>query len=1150
MQKSFTKLCAVLCILLACAESHAQDAMVRGNDARRHAGMISLREMFTALENNLQVGFSYSAAQVEGKWVADRFARIPSAQLDEQLAKALVPAGLQAVRISAHDYAIRTIASPTASKTADLSVSGLVTDADGQPLPGVSVHEKGTSNGTATNNLGRYSIRVAGAASVLVFRSVGFVTQEKAAGRGDVNITLVSDVKELNSVVVTALGIKREEKALGYSIATLKGDQVATVKEVNVANALSAKVSGVNVRAVSSDPGASVFVTIRGQRSLQGDNNPMYVVDGVPIAGGVRSPKEPVGRGVVDYGSPISDINPDDIATVTVLKGASASALYGTRALNGVILITTKSGSGAKKGLGVSVNSSAMFDRAWLFPQFQNEFGSGNRPGTTETISTASWGPRLDIGTKHVQWDSPLDGSGNRIPTDWVSYPDRQKDFYQTGFTLTNNIAITGANKDGDFRLSYTNLTNEGIVPNTDLKRNTLNLSAGYVLHPKVKVSTNVGYTNNKSDNRPTFNRESASNIVYTTTPNVDVKKLRNYWLPGEEGRKQYSHVPGTVDNPFFVAYEFINGFNRDRLLGNVEVNIELAKGLTLMGRTAMDTYNEIRESKRPFGSVRNPIGAYSMETEKFTERNTDFLLTYQRHINTDFFFSIAGGANRMHQKGQSTFQGADALSIPKLYNIGNAAAGSVRNTTNFWEQRINSVYGMGQVSFRNYLFLDLTARNDWASPLPSNNNSYFYPSVSLGWVISDMLKIQSGPLNFAKIRANWAQVGGKPDPHQLYNTFLFGQDWNTAKKATQDATLLNNNLKPLIATSTEIGADFRFFNGRLGLDVTWYNAVTSNQFIRIGTTMASGYNQKLINGGEIRNRGIEATITGTPVKGAFQWDVSANFTRNRNKVLSLGEGMKEYILGSSEGVQFEARVGEEMGNMYARSWATVPDGEHKGEPLINDGGEYTRLSVWTKIGNFNPDYQVGFSNTFSYKGFALNVLIDWRQGGQFHSYVAKNLLSDGRTKTTLPGRDQATGGLAWTDGSGERRNDGSILYGYVYNDATGKYEANTQILDPEAYYGTYYWDYLSRSTFDATYVKLREASLTYNFPKKILGRLPISNLNFSLIARNLFTWTAADMGYDPETAMTVSNNAIGQGVGSWSLPYTRSFGAKLGFNF
>ncbi len=417
-----------------------------------------------------------------------------------------------------------------------------------------------------------------------------------------------------------------------------------------------------------------------------------------------------------------------------------------------------------------------------------------------------------------------------------------------------------------------------------------------------------------------------------------------------------------------------------------------------------------------PFATLRRVL----LETEKFTERNTDFLLSYRKQANQDFSIGASVGANRMHQKFQSTFQSAGALAIPGLYTISNAAAGSVTNDTYRWEQRINSVYGMMQASYRNYLFLDVTARNDWASTLPEENNSYFYPSVSLAWVLSDMLQIKSGPVSFAKIRANWAQVGGKPDPLELLNIFRFGTDWEAVKKATQDGTLKNYNLKPLISTSTEIGADVRFFNGRLGLDFSWYNTETVNQVVRISTTMASGFNSKLINGGRVRNRGIEALITGTPIKGAFQWDVTANFTKNKNKILSLPDGMTEYILGSSEGVQFEARVGEELGNMYARSWATVPDGPHKGEPLINDGGEYTRLGVWSKIGNYNPDFMVGFSNTFSYKGFALNVLIDWRQGGQFHSYVAKNLLSDGRTKTTLPGRDEATGGLPWTDGSGE----------------------------------------------------------------------------------------------------------------------------------
>ena len=1150
MQKSFTRFIApLLTLLILCSAlpSSAQETLVRGT--ARAAGKTSLHNVLASLEARFKVHFSYNYEQIADKYVTGG----QHGDLDQQLGRMLPPLGLTAVKLGEADYAIRPKAAAenktTAAKPFDITVRGVVTDTEGEGLPGVTVKEKGTGNGTTTDVNGRFSLKVAGAGSILQFSSLGFVTKEAPAGDGSLTVQLVSDVRNLNSVVVTALGIKRQEKALGYSIATLNADKVATVKEVNIANALSGKVAGVNVRSTSSDPGATSLVTIRGQSSFTGYNQPLYVVDGVPIAGAVRNPKQPVGQVVVDYGSTISDINPDDIASVTVLKGASASALYGSRALNGVILITTKSGSGAKKGLGVSVNSSTMFDRAWLFPKFQNQFGAGDRAGTEETISDATWGPRLDIGTKHVQWDSPLDANGDPIPTDWVSYPDRHKDFFQTGITLTNNIAVTGNNKDGNFRLSFTNLTNEGIVPNTDLSRNTINLAAGYNLSPKVKVSTNIGYTKNSSGNRPTYNRGSVSNIVYTTTPNVNMKKLRNYWKPGKEGIEQFSHLPGDADNPYFVAYQFINSYDRDRLTGNVEININLTKDLTLMGRTGMDMFSENRESKRPFGSVRNPSGAYGIETENFREQNTDFLLTYKKDLSRDWNISLSAGANRMDQTGRGTSQSSESLVIRGFYNISNAAAGTVRNFSSRFHKRINSVYGMGQVSFRNYAFLDLTARNDWSSTLPEANNSYFYPSASFSLVLTDMLKVTSGPVSFAKLRANYAQVGGDPGPYELTNTYGFGQDWGDVKRANMAYTLKNNNLKPLIATSYEFGGDMRFFNGRLGLDFTYYNTVNKNQILTIPTTMASGYSSKLINAGKIRNKGIEITLSGTPVKGDFTWDISSVFTRNRNKVITLTEGVSNFLLGSAEGVRYEVREGTEMGDFYAQSWRTVPDGEFKGQPLLDSDGSYQRVNEYVKIGNYNPDFMVGLTNTFTYKGFTLNVLIDWRQGGEFYSYVAKNLLSDGRTETTVPGRDPQTGGLAWTDDAGRQRTDGMILHGYI-DDGTGKYAKNTKITDPENYYGEYYWSFNGRSTFDASYVKLREASLTYVLNNKALGRWPISNVSLALIARNLFSWTAAEQGYDSETAMTISNGSFSPGVASWSLPYTRSFGFKVGFNF
>jgi TonB-linked SusC/RagA family outer membrane protein len=1153
MQKSFTKLYApwsalLLLLLLLTNTITAQQLMVSSGHTLGETGTISLQQLLADIETKHRVSFNYSPAQVAGKFVTAKQPRFTADNLQGQLTKMLLPLGLQVIKLSEQDYAISTFVAVPKTTLQTVVVTGMVRDEKGAAIPGVSVHEKGTTNGTATDANGNFSIPVAGSNAVLIFRSVGYHSKEQSVENGNMQVRLIADVRSLDDVVVTALGIRRQEKALGYSIATLKSDQVSTVKEVNIANALSGKVAGVNVRSTSSDPGGTSLVTIRGQSSFEGYNQPLYVVDGIPIAPPVRNPKQPVGEAVVDYGSTISDINPDDIASITVLKGASASALYGSRAINGVILITTKSGTGNTKGLGVSVNSSAMFDQPWLFPKFQNEFGAGDRAGSDETISEATWGPRLDVGTKHVQWDSPLDANGNPIPTDWVSYPNRHKDFFRTGSTFTNNIAVTGNNKDGNFRLSFTNLKNEGIIPNTDLKRNTLNLAAGYMLHPKVKVSTNIGYTKNSSGNRPTFNRGSVSNIVYTTTPNVDIRKLRNYWMPGKTGLEQFSHLPGNADNPYLVAYEFINGYDRDRMTGNVELNIQITKELSLMGRTGMDLYSESRESRRPFGAMRNPTGAYAIETEYFREQNTDFLLSYKKQLNTDFFISVSAGANRMNQLTKGTSQKTESLVIPQLFNISNAKAGTVQNNSGRYTKRINSVYGMGQVSFRNYAFLDLTARNDWSSTLPVSNNSYFYPSASLSLIVSDMLNIKSDVLSFAKLRVNWAQVGGDTDPYNLYNTFSFGQDWGKVKLGNISNMLKNNHLKPLIATSHELGADVRFLNGRLGLDFTYYNTIDRNQIMKVPVTMASGYNLMIINAGKISNKGIEIALNATPLAGPFRWDMQVNYTRNRNTVQELYPGTSSYLAGGAEGIRFQVQEGSQMGDMYAQGWATVPDGEFKGQPLLDQDGSYQKVNDYIRIGNYNPDFMIGFSNTFTYKGFALNLLIDWRQGGNFFSYVAKNLLSDGRTQTTINGRDPQTGGLAWNDGTNQRT-DGMILDGYI-EESPGKYKKNDVITDPENYYGEYYWSFNGRSTFDASYVKLREASLTYNFSKKLLGKFPLGNLSVSLIARNLFTWTAAEQGYDPETAMTISNGSFSPGVASWGLPYTRSYGCKVGFNF
>lgn len=1034
-------------------------------------------------------------------------------------------------------------------------VSGNVKDQLGDPLIGVSVSVKGTSQGTITDHNGNYSLTVSERNVILVFSYISYLSQEVNVGNQSViNVSLKENIEQLEEVVVTALGIKRSEKALGYSVAQLNESAVTNAKSANMISSLSGKVSGVNIRSSASDPGSTVLINIRGQRSLAGDNQPLIVLDGIPVNNSVNNTTSQLGssnRQVVDYGNPIADINPDDVASISVLKGAAAAALYGSRAANGVILITSKSGESQKKGIGVSVNSSLSFDEAWQFPKFQNVFGSGTREGTDDVISGASWGPRLNTGKKHVQWDSPTDESGNPIPTDWLSYPDRVKDFFETGSTWITNVAVSGANESGDFRLSFTNMDNKGIVPNTDLKRNNINLTAGYKLHPKLKVNTNITYTNNKSDNRPTFNRESAVNIIYTMPANINVKKLRDYWKPGLENIGQNSPVPGGNDNPYFVVYENLNGYNRDRLTGNIQLNWEINDNFSLMGRTGLDYYGETRESRSAFSSRRFPKGAYSLSDAFFKEQNSDFLATFKKNLNDDWFVSVSVGANRMDQSGNSSMLATNQLVSPGVYNISNAVAGTVQNlsSTNRWEKRINSVYGMGQVAYKNYIFLDITARNDWSSTLPKESNSYFYPSASLSVLLSDILQLeQSGKVSFIKLRGNLSQVGQDVGPYSLFNVVRLAS-WGDENIALQESSLKNNKLKPEISTSTEVGADLRFFGGRLGLDFTYYNTQIKNQVMNISTTVASGYGSRAINAGKIQNRGIEITLSATPIQGAFIWDISANFSRNRNKILELTQGVEEINLGGGEGINYYARVGYELGDMYARTWKKVPDGPYAGEPWLADNGAYQRENEFVKIGNYNPDFMIGFTNTFTYKGFTLSALIDWRQGGDFYSYVAKNLISDGRTESTVFGRDQLSGGLAWVDANGTSRNDGMKLHGYIQQ-TDGSFALSDFVADPETYYGEYYWSYNERSTFDATYVKLREVSLDYTFNKKTLNKLPISNLTVGLWGRNLYSWTAADEGFDPESSMNFTKDQITPGVGGWSLPNTRTYGVKVGLNF
>lgn len=1045
-------------------------------------------------------------------------------------------------------------------------VTGTVVTEKGEPINGVQVSASQTGSkesvSTSTNEKGIFVFKqLTGDVSYqFIFSYVGYEKQQLSnfkvlpGKKNTLFIKMAEHNKLLDQVVVTALGIKRQERALGYSIGKLDNDDINTVKQVNVFNSMSGRIAGVNVVSAGTDPGSSVMVTIRGESSLVKNNQPLYVVDGIPVSRSADAATLPVGRTTVDYGSPVSDINPGDIESITVLKGASAAALYGSRAGNGVILITTKSGKRGQKGLGVVVNSDVLFDKAWQFPHLQNEYGSGAFPGTTETISASSsgWGPRLNDGSKRIQWNSPKDANGNLIATDWISYPNRAKDFFRTGITATNNVAIAGGSDKGSFRLSYSNMTNKGIMPNTGLTRNTVIIAADHQLSSAVKVSTTINYANSGSDNRPGSYRESVTEILYKLPANVDVNGLKNYWKPGREGFEQFTHDPGNLDNPYFIAYEETNAFKRNHLTGNLQLTINITRDLSLMARSGMDWYNAQQEFKRPFSAKRTPLGAYNIDNNFFKEQNTDFLLSYRKKLNSNWHVSVSAGGNRMDQQSSAVSQNAGSLLLPGIYSINNAKAGSIVNSQSVSKRRINSVYGMGQVSYKDAVYVDVTGRNDWSSTLPAANNSYFYPSVSVSGILTELLKVRPGVLSYAKVRANWSKVGKDANPYSLYNSIAFNADWGDVKRATLESVLKNNFLKPEMATSYEAGVEASFLNNRIGFDVTWYKTNNRNQIITIPSTMASGFSNRIMNAGNIQNQGWEISLNATPVKTALKWDVRINFTKNNNKAISIGEGLTEQQIGSADGenIRYIVKEGGKIGDMYTLTWLRVPTGPNAGEALLDKNGKYQRSSTdYVKVGNYNPDFRMGFENGITYKNLSFNVLFDWRKGGNFYSYVVKTLQNAGLTTNSLYGRDEEHGGQAWTDSRGNKRPDGVIIPGYIDN-GNGTYSKNTTVIGAPDYYESTYNKFYERLTYDASFLKLREVSLVYMIPQKLLGNLPVHNVSLALIGRNLYTWTGNDLGYDPETSLSVDTDGFKQGVGHWTLPGTRSYGVKLSVSF
>ncbi|MCB0585918.1 MAG: SusC/RagA family TonB-linked outer membrane protein [Phaeodactylibacter sp.] len=1087
----------------------------------------------------------------------------------------------------------------TIQALAQQAVSGKVTDAaDGEPLIGVSIMVKGTGKGTITGLDGDFELALSEGENVLLFTFVGYkATEVEVNGRSKIDMALEEDVIGLEEITVTALGIEREKKALGYAVQDVSGEELSAANGSNFVSSLAGRAAGVQVVSSGVGPGQSASVVIRGASSLSSNNQPLFVVDGIPVNNDTDSRTNTSGISSnmnIDYGNSGAEINPDDIESIAVLKGANATALYGSRAANGAIIITTKSGK-KRKGIGVTFNSKTTFESVLASPEYQRVYGQGKNEqfafvdgygsGTFDGVDE-SWGPRMD-GQLIPQYDSPtstglrggdvhgldlilgssgvdLDRRGTIQPTPFVDHGDPVEQFFETGRTLINNLSFYGGNDQGNFRLSLTNLDNKGMLPNTDLRRNTVSFSGEYKLSDRLRVNAKTNYIRSDSDNRHVngYGTESIMYLFIWLGQQVNMGTLSDYWQRGLEGFQQFNYNYNYHDNPYFTMFENTNGLAKDRLIGNVSATYDITNNLSLMLRAGRDQFTEYRFIKRAYSTQRFPNGQYREDKINYNETNIDFLLNYDKQVNDDFFVSASFGGNRMIRRNHFNGLAANKLIIPGVYSFTNAD-GPLVQYIDRPEQQINSLYAFAQVGYKNYLYLDLTARNDWSSTLPKDNNSYFYPSVSLSAIISDMLGVPTtSTLSFAKLRLGWAQVGSDTDPYRLADPFFFGSTaWGSNGTISPSNTLPNFDLKPEIQTSYEVGTDLRFFGNRFGIDAAYYYSSSKNQILAIDLPHTSGKTSRIINAGEIVNQGVELLLSATPVKTkSFSWNTLFNFSLNRNEIKALPEGVDQYVYGGN-GVTLIAEEGGSLGDMYGTGLKKVEDpaSPYFGRTIFSSGLPVADEKL-VPLGNYNPDFILGVTNELSFKNFSLSFLFDWRQGGDLLSRTRLIAATSGNVVETLWGRDKEFGGahpgisdsgITWVDESdGATYNDGIIGDGVKeIFDADGKvtgYEENDVIVHANAYHNKRYRrQNVSEGMYDATFVKLREARLSYSLPNRLLNKTFMTSLKISLIGSNLALW-AKDYNHGDPELLSFGGSRYIPGVENATVPTARSVGFSL----
>lgn len=1055
------------------------------------------------------------------------------------------------------------------------TVRGIVTtEEDGEPVIGASVIVKGTSLGTVTDVNGRFELSgLPPSATRLLISYISLMAKEVAIAP-QVSVTLKSDTHLLDEVVVTALGISREKKALGYTAQEVKQNALVQGKDNNLLNSLSGKIAGVRITNTQGDVGSSRIV-IRGETSIAGENQPLFIVDGIPVDNSQLNARSS-GR---DFKNAIADLNPEDIKTLTVLKGPNAAALYGARAAHGAIVITTKGGDKRQKGIGITLHSSTQVSFVATLPEFQNLFGQGaggrfsyvdgKGAGVNDGVDE-SWGPRLDIGLLIPQFDSPLDADGNRVATPWVSHPNNVRDYFRMGISTNSGISVARGDDKYQFRVGYNYEKQVSIVPDAGTNKTNISLNTDYHLAKWIVVGATANYIVYTAPSLPGSATPSGSN-VRSNSPMLQFlwfgRQVDTNSLKADYTRNWNSSY---YDNPFWSASYNTQSQERHRLIGDLHAEFRLTDGLNVRFRTSTDWYNDRRKSKVKWGSAGagSPYGSYAEDAYTVKENNTEVLATYIKQLNKNWGIDALLGFNVRNKQYENNYQAAPRLAVADLYTLTNSRD-PLTSSNDFYRLRQYGLYGSIQLDYRRWAFLNITGRNDWSSTLPVDNNSYFYPSVTASVLLSEAFGWRSKAVNYLKIRGGWSQVGADANPYQLATVFTSETAFNGNPLQSSSTIGMNPNLKPEKTSSIEAGFEAAFWDNRLCLDFTYYKTDSRNQILKLATTAASGYTSQVRNAGHIRNRGYEIQLGAVPIQTSkgFRWNLDLNYGANSSKVVKLDdEGLITSYRLYSSGIQILASVGEAYGTLFGTSYVRDANGN-----VVVDANGLPKISTTNKtLGKFTPDWTGGISNTFSYRSLSLSFLIDASVGGSIFSNTNKTGKYTGVLANTLSGRDAEHGGLwYYTDAMGNNvrlpespsysvSSDG-LYYAQVNGQSTRVYQdgimvegvtesgsKNEEVVSAEKYYHRIY-SIAEANVYDASYVKLREVALSYRLPRLWTQKLHLQEASVTLTGRNLWTIYKSVPNIDPESALTTGN---AQGVEAYSLPTTRSFGVNLSVKF